>query len=73
MNVLTEKKNLVHWIQTFKDESVLAKILDLKVKSEISDFENQLIQKGLTDITNGNASTHEEVKRRFEFNFANKR
>ena len=73
MNVLTEKKNLVHWIQTLKDESVLAKILDLKVKSEISDFENQLIQKGLTDITKGNASTHEEVKRRFESNFANKR
>ena len=72
MNVLTEKQNLVHWIQTLKDESVLAKILDLKVKTEISDFENQLIQKGLIDITNGNTSTHEEVKRRFESNFANK-
>lgn len=72
MNVLTEKQNLVYWIQTLKDESVLAKIIDLKVESEISDFENQLIQKGLIDITNGNTSTHEEVKRRFESNFANK-
>lgn len=72
MNILTEKQNLVYWIQTLKDESVLAKIIDLKVESEISDFENQLIQKGLIDITNGNTSTHEEVKRRFESNFANK-
>ncbi|HCQ13044.1 MAG TPA: hypothetical protein DIU01_07215 [Flavobacterium sp.] len=51
------------------DEKILEKILDLKEKNEISDFENKLIQKGLNDVLNGNISTHEEVKKRFEQKF----
>ena len=51
---------------------IIEKILDLKGETEISDFENQLIQEGLKDIENGNTSTHEEVKKRFEAKFTNK-
>jgi len=72
MNIVAEKQNLLQWIQGLNDEKILGEILDLKVKNEISDFENQIIQKGLNDVLNGNTATHEEVKKRFEVKFANK-
>lgn len=52
---------LLQWIQGLKDEKIIEEILDLKNKNQISDFENQIIQKGLNDILNGNTATHEEV------------
>jgi len=70
MNIVTEKQNILKWIQGLNDEKIIEKILDLKVKSEISDFENQIIQNGLNDVLNGNTSIHEEVKKRFEAKFA---
>lgn len=72
MNIVAEKQNLLQWIQGLNDEKILGEILDLKVKKEISDFENEIIQNGLNDILSGNTSTHEEVKKRFEAKFANK-
>lgn len=70
MNIALKKQSILQWIQNLNDEKILEKILDLKEKNEISDFENQLIQKGLNDVLNGNISTHEEVKKRFEQKFA---
>lgn len=70
MNIALKKQSILQWIQNLNDEKVLEKILDLKEKNEIPDFENQLIQKGLNDVLNGNISTHEEVKKRFEQKFA---
>lgn len=70
MNIAVKKQSILQWIQNLNDEKILEKILDLKEKNEISDFENQLIQKGLNDVLNGNISTHEEVKKRFEQKFA---
>lgn len=69
MNIALKKQSILQWIQNLNDEKILEKILDLKEKNEITDFENQLIQKGLNDILNGNISTHEEVKKRFEQKF----
>lgn len=66
MDIALEKQNILQWIKSLNDE----KILDLKVKSEISDFENQLIRKGLDDALKGNISSHEEVKKRFTEKFA---
>jgi len=70
MNIALKKQSILQWIQNLNDEKILEKILDLKEKNEIPDFENQLIQKGLNDVLNGNISTHEEVKKRFEQKFA---
>lgn len=72
MDISIEKKNLVQWIQGLKDEKILEEILNLKAKKEVSDFENQLIQKGLNDLSLGNVSSHEDVKKRFEAKFAKK-
>ncbi len=66
MDLALEKQNILQWIKSLNDE----KTLDLKVKSEISDFENQLIRKGLDDALKGNISSHEEVKKRFTEKFA---
>lgn len=70
MDIALEKQNILQWIKNLKDEKVLEKIIDLKTKSEISDFENQLIKKGLDDVLKGNVSSHEEVKKRFAEKFA---
>lgn len=69
MNIAAKKQNIVQWIQGINDEKVIEEILNLKVRNEISSFENELIQKGLNDILLGNVSSHEEVKKRFEAKF----
>ena len=70
MDLALEKQNILQWIKSLNDEKVLEKIIDLKTKSEISNFENQLIKKGLDDVLKGNVSSHEEVKKRFTEKFA---
>jgi hypothetical protein len=72
MNIIAKKQSLLQWIQGLNDEKIIAEILDLKAKNEISAFENHIIQKGLNDVLNGDTSTHEEVKKRFEARFSNK-
>ncbi|MFC5681794.1 hypothetical protein ACYE2N_08345 [Flavobacterium sp. MAHUQ-51] len=72
MDISIEKKNLVQWIQGLKDEKILVELLNLKANKEVADFENQLIQSGLNDLSLGNVSSHEDVKKRFEAKFAKK-
>ncbi len=72
MNIVAEKQSLLKWIQGLNDEKILGEILDLKIKNEVSNFENQIIQNGLNDVLNGNTSTHDEVKKRFKAKFTNK-
>ena len=64
MNITIEKQNLLQWIQGLTDEKIIERILSIKENDEVSTYENQLIQKGLEDISNGNVSAHEEVKKR---------
>ena len=72
MNIAIEKQNLLQWIQGLTDEKIIERILSIKENNEVSFFENQLIQKGLDDISSGNVSSHEDVKKRFEAKFAKK-
>ena len=72
MNIAIEKQNLLQWIQGLTDEKIIERILSIKENDEVSAYENQLIQKGLEDISSGNVSAHEEVKKRFEAKFAKK-
>lgn len=37
--------------------------VNLNKNNEILDFKNQLIQKGLNDVLNGNISSHEDIKK----------
>ncbi len=72
MNITIEKQNLLQWIQGLTDEKIIERILSIKENDEVSTYENQLIQKGLDDVSKGNVSSHEEVKKRFEAKFAKK-
>jgi len=72
MNIAAEKQNIVQWIKGINDEKVIQKILEFKNENEDSFFENQLIQKGLNDILEGNTASHQEVKKRFSAKFAKK-
>ena len=72
MNISAEKQNIVQWIKGINDEKVIQKILEFKSENEDSFFENNLIQKGLDDILEGNTSSHEDVKKRFSDKFAKK-
>ena len=65
MDLAIEKQNLLQWIQSITDDKTIKKISIIE-NNDISYFENQLIQEGLEDIKNGNVSSHEEVKKRFE-------
>jgi len=72
MDITIEKQNILQWLKDLKDEKIIEKILDLKGKTEASDFENQLIQKGLKDIEEGRISSHDDVLERFKTKFAAK-
>jgi len=72
MDVTVEKKNILQWIKGLTDEKIIEKILDLKGKNELSSIENQLIQKGLNDIENGNICSDAEVQLRFQERFSKK-
>lgn len=72
MDITVEKENILRWINNLKDEKIIEKILDLKEETEISDFENQIIQKGLKDIELGKVSSHQEVMERFSKKFESK-
>lgn len=72
MNIAAEKKNIVRWIQEIQDQKTIEKILVLKNKNQVSNFEKELIQKGIQDVLVGNVSSHDEVKKRFELKFAKK-
>ena len=72
MDITIEKQNILQWLKDLKDEKIIEKILDLKGKTEASDFENQLIQKGLKDIEEGRISSHDDVLERFKTKLAAK-
>ena len=72
MDITVEKQNILRWINNLKDEKIIEKILDLKQETEISDFENQIIQKGLKDIELGKVSSHKEVMESFSKKFDSK-
>lgn len=72
MDITIEKQNILQWIKNLKDEKTIEKILDLKEETEISDFENRIIQKGLQDIELGKISSHKEVMERFSKKFESK-
>jgi len=72
MDITIEKQNILQWLKDLKDEKIIEKILDLKEETEISDFENQSIQKGLKDIEEGRFSSHDKVLERFKTKFETK-
>ena len=72
INIQNTKIELIQWLTTLEDKSLIEKILDLR-KSEISNWVNdssenelQSIKKGITDADNGNLKPHSEARKVYE-------
>lgn len=72
MNIQNTKIELIQWLTTLEDKSLLEKILDLR-KSDTTDWANsiseselQSIQKGISDAENGDVKPHSEARKIYE-------
>ena len=72
MNIQNSKIELIQWLTTLNDKSLIEKILDLK-KSEskdwwndISETEKESIEKGILDADKGKLKSHSEARKIYE-------
>jgi len=63
------KRELIDWISTLENQSMLEHLMELKNSNEsekiyqVSDLEREGIQKGLDDFKEGRVISHEDVKK----------
>jgi len=65
INIQNKKLELIQWLSTLEDLSIINKIFDIKKEKadwwdEISDAEKESIEKGLKDIEEGRVISHED-------------
>jgi hypothetical protein len=71
-NLSNSKVELIQWLASLKDESIISDLLALRNKldsdwwSEISESEKTSIKKGLNDLDNNNTISNSEVKKLYE-------
>ncbi|MEX0812840.1 MAG: hypothetical protein WD048_11545 [Chitinophagales bacterium] len=69
MNIQNTKIELIQWLTTVEDSSLLQKILDIKSTeskdwwNEISETEKKSIQKGVSDADKENLKPHSEARK----------
>ncbi len=72
MNIQAEKLELIRWLTSVNDVSIIEKIKSFRLKSskdwwnEISEAEKQAIEQGLKDAEEGKLIPHDEVKKKYE-------
>ena len=72
MDLKKEKKQLIEWLNTVDDETIIERIKLLKDftdeewKAGLSRLELEAIEEGLADIEAGRTTPHEEVRKRYE-------
>lgn len=64
-NIQNKKLELIQWVSTLEDLSIINKIFELKKEktdwwNEISDAEKKSIEKGLEDADAGRVVSHED-------------
>ena len=68
LNIQTKKIELIQWLSTIEDLSVINKLIDLKKQenkdwwNSISDAEKQSVEKGLQDAEAGKLNSHSKAK-----------
>lgn len=68
VNLEHKRIELIQWLTTIEDESIIKKLLKLREKEqtdwwdEISETEKESIQKGLDDANAGNLKSHSAAK-----------
>ena len=72
IDIQNAKIDLIQWLTTLEDSSLIQKIIELKKKetqdwwNEISDAEKESIELGITDADNGNLKPNSEAKKIYE-------
>ncbi len=71
-NIQNIKIELIQWLTTLDDSSLIQKILDLRKSQtkdwwiEISEAERISIEKGISDADNGKLNSHSEARKTYE-------
>lgn len=70
MDLPAEKYQLIKWIMSLKDESIVKRVKKIKSETlnseesyQLSDTERLFIEAGLKDIEEGNTHSHKDVMR----------
>lgn len=69
LNIQNAKIELIQWLTTLEDISLIQKIMDLRKNenkdwwNEISDIEKKSIQMGISDADNGKLNPNSEAKK----------
>jgi hypothetical protein len=72
LNILNKKLELIQWLSTLEDPSVIEKIIDLRKNEDkdwwdsISDIEKRSIEKGLQDAQSGKLNPQSEARKLYE-------
>ena len=72
MNIQDKKIELIQWLSTLNDESVIEKILELRDSEktdwweEISEKEKESIEQGIKDADSGKLTSHSEARKSYE-------
>ena len=72
LNILNKKLELIQWLSTIEDSSIIEKIMDLRKKeskdwwNSISESEKEAIEKGLLDADAGKLNPHSNARKLYE-------
>lgn len=72
LNLQNTKIELIQWLTTLEDKTLLQKIIDLRKSEskdwwdEATDAEKKSIEKGISDADNGKLKTHGEARKVYE-------
>jgi len=72
INLQNKKIELIQWLSTINDKSLIEKIMKLREKEktdwwiEISGKEKESIEKGIKDADNGKLNSHTEAKKLYK-------
>lgn len=71
-NIQDKKIELIQWLSTLNDESIIEKIMKLRESEkadwweEISKEEKKSIEKGMKDVASGRMEPHSNVKKLYD-------
>ncbi len=72
LNILNQKLELIQWLSTIEDSSIIEKIMDLRKKeskdwwNSISENEKESIELGLKDAESGKLNPHSKAIELYE-------
>ncbi len=72
LNILNQKLELIQWLSTIEDSSIIEKIMDLRKKeskdwwNSISESEKESIELGLQDAESGKLNPHSKARELYE-------